>query len=211
MKKLIACLLFLTIFLTACSSNDSKSTSNLVDNNNSNKAATQPSKNPTSKPKDTNESKNTKENSNNRSKDKASVDTSKKKPSPSQNSAIDENIKEKVIDYIINGQEDKTEAEELKWSKRFLDQVDIESLYKKYIEKGGNADDIEKFAEYITLNAPIISHWERLFEKDLYEKYGEKVVKLEHIEDDLYQAYIEKDGKEIPYVVVSSRTGYFHG
>lgn len=63
----------------------------------------------------------------------------------------------------------------------------------------------------MTLNAPISSNWEKLFEKDLYDIYGEKVVRLEHLEDDLYQAYIKKDGAEIPYVVVSSRTGYFHG
>ncbi|WP_156625403.1 hypothetical protein [Clostridium tertium] len=50
-----------------------------------------------------------------------------------------------------------------------------------------------------------------MLKKDLYEKYGENLVKVEPLGNDLYQAYIEKEGKEVPYVVVSSRTGYFHG
>lgn len=63
----------------------------------------------------------------------------------------------------------------------------------------------------ITSNAPIPSDWKNMFETDLYKAYGQKVVRLEHLEDVLYQAYIIYDGKETPYVVVSSRTGYFHG
>lgn len=70
---------------------------------------------------------------------------------------------------------------------------------------------MENFSKYITLNAPILTDWEKLFENDFYTRFGEKVVRLDHIEGDLYQAYINRDGIEIPYVVVSSRTGYFHG
>ncbi|GAA0077665.1 hypothetical protein UT300005_20430 [Clostridium sp. CTA-5] len=216
MKKLIACLLFFTIFLTSCSSNESKSTNNLVDNN-SNKVSIEnnndnyESKNIKENSNDTDKSKNTKESYNTSSKEKISIDTSNEKSSPSENSITDENIKEKVINYIINGQENKPEAQKIKWSKSFLNQVNIENLYKQYIKKGGNIENLEKFAEYITLNAPIPNNWEKLFEQDLYDKYGEKVVRLEHLQDDLYQAYVKKDGKEVPYVVVSSRTGYFHG
>lgn len=123
----------------------------------------------------------------------------------------EQNISEKVKNYIISGQGDKPEAQKIKWSKTFLNQVDIESLYKKYIANGGRADDLESFAKYMTLNAPIPSNWQELFKKDLYETYGEKVVKIEHLRDDLYQAYVEKNGSQVPYVVVSSRTGYFHG
>lgn len=122
-----------------------------------------------------------------------------------------EEISEEVKDYIINGQGDKPEAMKLKWSKTFLIELDITSLYSNYISDGGDPDDIEALAKYITLNAEPMENWQQLFEKDLYEDYGEKVVRLEQLEEDLYQAYIEKDGKEIPYVVVSSRTGYFHG
>ena len=143
-------------------------------------------------------------------------DTSQEKPfSPNDNIKdkvySEDNITEKIKNYIINGQEYKPEAQKIKWSKTFLNRVDIESLYKQYIDNGGQADDLESFANYMTLNTPIPSDWKDLFEKDLYDKYGEKVVKLEHLNDDLYQAYIVKDGSEIPYVVVSSRTGYFHG
>ncbi|SJT59092.1 Uncharacterised protein [Clostridioides difficile] len=207
MKKLMLCLLLCTMFLTACSSNDSKSTNNLVDDN-SNKSATQNSN-------DTNESENTSQNfkDTHKKKDnpKNSKATSNEKTASLNNNSENENIKEKVMNYIINGQENKPEAEKIKWSKTFLNQVDIENLYKQYIKNGGETNDLEKFADYITLNAPIPNDWEKLFEKDLYDTYGEKVVRLEHLQDDLYQAYIKKDGVEVPYVVVSSRTGYFHG
>lgn len=175
------CLVVFVIFLTACSLHDSQSTTKL-DNNNSSKDTPQ-----------------------------KSADTSEQKNSPSTNSTTEQNVSEKVKDYIINGQENKPEAEKLKWSKTFLNQVDIESLYNQYVKNGGNSDDLAKFAEYMTLNAPILNDWEQLFEKDFYDIYGEKVVRLEHLENDLYQAYIKKGESEIPYVVVSSRTGYFHG
>lgn len=131
------------------------------------------------------------------------------KPEKKVNS--EQSISEKVKNYIINGQGNKPEAGKIKWSKSFLDRVDIEGLYKQYIANGGHTDDLESFAGYMTLNAPIPSDWKELFEKDLYDAYGEKVVRLEHLKDDLYQAYVVKDGSQVPYVVVSSRTGYFHG
>lgn len=129
----------------------------------------------------------------------------------SQNTTNENSLKEKVIDYIINGQGDKPEAEKIKWSEAFLNKVDIDVLYNQYIVNGGITDDLEDFSKYITLNAPIPTDWEKLFENDFSNRFGEKVVKLDHIEGDLYQAYINHDGIEIPYVVVSSRTGYFHG
>ena len=135
-----------------------------------------------------------------------SVDSSNQKNSPS-----DDSLKEKVIDYIINGQGDKPDADKIKWSEQFLNKVDIDTLYKQYIANGGTPDDLKDFSLYITLNAPIPSDWEKIFEADLYKTYGQEVVRLEHLEDVLYQAYIESNGEEIPYVVVSSRTGYFHG
>lgn len=124
---------------------------------------------------------------------------------------LENNIAEKTKNYIINGQENKPESEKIKWSATFLNQLDIESLYKQYIDNGGISDDLESFAKYLSLNAPISSNWESLFEKDFFDAYGEKVVKLEHLNDDLYQAYVLKNDSEVPYVVVSSRTGYFHG
>jgi len=50
-----------------------------------------------------------------------------------------------------------------------------------------------------------------VIKNDFYKRFGEKVVRLNYLEGDSYQAYVSHDGKEIPYVVVSSRTGYFHG
>lgn len=122
-----------------------------------------------------------------------------------------QNITDKIKDFIMNGQTDKSEALKIKWSNAFLDRVDIEGLYKQYIVSGGKANDLESFANYLTKNAPIPNDWEELFKKDLLESYGEKVIRIEGLNDDLYQAYIELDGSEVPYVVVSSRTGYFHG
>ncbi|MGL5353847.1 MAG: hypothetical protein ACRDA5_11075, partial [Clostridium sp.] len=124
-----------------------------------------------------------------------------------------DNISEKTKNYIMNGQGDKCSAEQIKWSKTFLDKVDIEGLYKSYKLKGGNSDDLESFGLYITKNAPIPSNWKDLFEKDLFNIYGEKVSRLEPLQDypDYYQAYVIIDGAEKPFVVVSSRTGDFHG
>lgn len=138
---------------------------------------------------------------------------------PSQSSAsnledetpLGHSISKEVKNYIINGQESIPEAQKIKWSKAFLNQVDIEGIYKQYLSNGGTANDLKSFVSYMTLNSPIPSNWKDLFEKDLYDVYAEKVVKLEHLKGDLYQAYIIKDGATIPYVVVSSRTGYFHG
>ncbi|MBL4938047.1 Ig-like domain-containing protein [Clostridium sp. YIM B02515] len=123
----------------------------------------------------------------------------------------EQNISEKVKEYIINGQGDKPEAGKLQWSKTFLNSVDIVSLYKKYKAGGGNGQDLESFAKYMTMNASIPNNWKEIFEKDLYNTYGKKVTRLEFLGGDMYQAYIDYNGSEVPYVAVSSRTGYFHG
>lgn len=185
MKKIIFCLLICVISLTACSSNSSDK---LEDNDKKSSEVSIKNDSDTSqeKPVDFN-------------------DNTKDKVDPEQN------ITEKIKNYIFNGQENKPEAEKIKWSKTFLNRVDIESLYKKYIANEGHAEDLESFANYMNLNATIPIDWKELFEKDLYDKYEEKVIRLEPLKDDKYQAYIVKDGSEVPYVVVSSRTGYFHG
>lgn len=193
MKKLLIYLLFSTLLLTACSLNKSANVEKTVDS---------------SKKEVTNEVSNSNLEENDNSKDTNEI--SQNNTSDNSNS-LNENISEKVKDYIINGQENKSEAKKLKWNKRFLNEVNIEDLYSKYIKDGGNEEDIEELATYVTLNAPILSNWEELFKKDLYDTYNEEVVKLEHLEGDLYQAYVNKNGSEVPFVVVSSRTGYFHG
>ena len=203
MKKSMICLLVATMLLSACSLKDSQDDNNSIKNDKVNEVAIEDDdkKNTTENTEDVANENQTASNSNN-----ASEEINK----PSDNIS-EHNISEKVKDYILNGQEDKSEAEKLKWSNAFLNQVDIEALYNQYISEGGNAEDIKKFAEYITMNAPIPDDWEELFKKELFDVYGQEVVKLEHLEGDLYQAYVNIEGSEVPYVTVSARTGYFHG
>ena len=203
MKKSMICLLVATMLLNACSLKDSQADNNSIKNDKVNEVAIEDDdkKDTTENTEDVANENQTASNSNN-----ASEEINK----PSDNISED-NISEKVKDYILNGQEDKSEAEKLKWSNAFLNQVDIEALYNQYISEGGNAEDIKKIAEYITMNAPIQDDWEELFKKELFDVYGQEVVKLEHLEGDVYQAYVNIDGSEVPYVTVSARTGYFHG
>lgn len=116
-----------------------------------------------------------------------------------------------VKEYILNGQGDKPEAKKLKWSKTFLDKVDFKTMYDKYMAEGGTANDVQGFAEYITLNAPIQSNWEELFKKDVLDTYKENIVSIKHLEGELYQGNIMINGVETAYVVVSARTGQYHG
>lgn len=76
---------------------------------------------------------------------------------------------------------------------------------------GGEVEDVSGVAAYITANAPIADNWQEMFEKEINSTYGEKISKVEYLEGDLYTAYVIKDGKEVPYVTVNARTGYFHG
>ena len=193
MKKLLISLVLSTLVFTSCSLNDSDNRKKEVDNRTSDIT----------------------ENNINNSLEEDQIDNlnNGEQENIEEPSDIDniENISYEVKNYIIKGQDNKSEAEKLKWSKVFLDDLDINSLYSEYLSSGGIADDIEELAYYITENAPIPSDWEEMFKKDLYEKYDENLVKVEPLGNGLYQAYIEKEGKEVPYVVVSSRTGYFHG
>jgi len=193
MKRLLISLVLSTLVLTSCSLNNSDNQKKELDNKTSDIT----------------------ENNINNSSEEDQIDNSNngereniEKPSDIDNI---EDISYEVRNYIINGQDNKSEAEKLKWSKTFLDDLDINSIYSEYLSSGGTADDIEGLASYITDNAPIPSNWEEMFKKDLYDKYGENLVKVEPLGNELYQAYIEKEGKEVPYVVVSRRTGYFHG
>jgi len=120
-------------------------------------------------------------------------------------------ITSKIKNYILNGQGNKPETLKYKWSTAFLNRVDTEKLYKQYISNGGKANDLDNFAKYITLNAPIPSDWKELFQKDLSDPPLVKVSKLEALGNDLYQVYIVLNGKEVHYLVVSSRTGYYYG
>lgn len=127
------------------------------------------------------------------------------------NSSQDLDITQNTKEYILNGQGELPEAGKLKWSESFLDQVNIDDVYKQYLADGGTEEDIQSFAEYLTANAPIPENWQDLFAKDLLNEYNQKISHMEHLEGDLYQAYVIIEGQEVPYVVVNARTGYFHG
>lgn len=131
------------------------------------------------------------------------------KPIVTDEKAIDMGAKAK--DYILNGQGDKSEAEKLKWSNSFLNAVDFKKMYNNYINDAGAPDDVVWFSKYITLYSPAPKNWEELFKNDIYNNYGVKITKINYLETDRYTAYTMIEGKERAYVVVNSRTGYYHG
>ena len=202
MKRIIICLLFSTIILTACSIPKQHDSGDEI--NNIDKEVSESLKDEKNNDNNVN---NTSENKLAESSDEEIQDIN----TDTFNYTSLEDMKVKVKEYILNGQGEKSEAQKLKWSNSFLEQVNLEEMYYNYLSDGGTSSDVEGFAKYITLYAPIPSNWQEIFKRDLYEAYGEQVVKVELIGDDLYQAYVEKEGKEVPYVVVSARTGYFHG
>ena len=58
---------------------------------------------------------------------------------------------------------------------------------------------------------PSDDSWKKDFEKTLYEEYGVVPDHYEYIGNDVYQVYVEIDGKIVPYVAVNWKTGDFHG
>ena len=124
---------------------------------------------------------------------------------------IEQPVKEEETLPDDNEIADENMSQKVKWNARFLEEVDIDSLYNEYVANGGNAVDVEAVAKYVTENAPIPSNWQEMFKKEINSTYGEKISKVEYLEGDLYTAYVIKDGKEVPYVTVNARTGYFHG
>lgn len=53
--------------------------------------------------------------------------------------------------------------------------------------------------------------WKIAFEKSLLDNYGVRPDHYEELDDGVYQVYVEIDGKIVPYVVVDSTTGDYHG
>lgn len=53
--------------------------------------------------------------------------------------------------------------------------------------------------------------WKIAFEKSLLDNYGVRPDHYEELDDGVYQVYAEIDGKIVPYVVVDSTTGDYHG
>ncbi len=133
-------------------------------------------------------------------------------PANIMESAVEKtDIAKEIKNYIMNEQGNKSEAEKVKWSEAFLNQVNIDAVYKEYLLTGGIADDAESFAVYLTQHAPVPDNWKDLFEADFYNLNDPKIKRYEYLENELYQVYVEIDGSDVPYVVVSAKTGYFHG
>lgn len=53
--------------------------------------------------------------------------------------------------------------------------------------------------------------WKIEFEKSLLENYGVTPEYYEDLGNVIYQVYVNIDGKVVPYVVVDSATGDYHG
>ena len=53
--------------------------------------------------------------------------------------------------------------------------------------------------------------WKAAFEAILMKERGVKPDHYEELGSGIYQVYVEKDGKVVPYVVVDSATGDYHG
>ena len=53
--------------------------------------------------------------------------------------------------------------------------------------------------------------WKVDFEKSLLDNYNVKPDHYEELENGVYQVYVEINGKIVPYVVVDSATGDYHG
>ena len=134
---------------------------------------------------------------------------------PSGFAAVSEeipSIAEDTKTYLLNGQYEKPEADKLHWTQEFLDQADIDTVYKDYLAGGGKAGDVLSFAEYLTDNAPIPENWKELFEANLKSEYSVTPSRYEALEDGFYQVFtVDEEGNEISYVAVNPRTGYFHG
>ncbi|MHB8061309.1 MAG: hypothetical protein ACYDG2_01540 [Ruminiclostridium sp.] len=199
--KLFLILILTSFLLMACSNNGSETEVKQVTDDTFNSTQSE-----TSTDNSSQEVKSTAENNTN-----VSESTPNKNEAATESTPDKSDISSKTKDYILNGQEGKSEAEKIKWSETFLNHVNIDDLYQEYISAGGTAGDIKKFAEYLTLNAPIPDNWRDLVATDLLNIYDVKISRIEHLQDDIYQVYVEIEGSEVPYVVVNSRTGYFHG
>lgn len=196
MKKLMICLILSTVLLVSCTSK--KDSNKLNTGSNSDKNTVQNSND---------EKKDTTQTSNNTTE---KTDSALKNDVKISDTKIND-ISSKVKSYILNEQGEKPEADKLKWSKAFLEQVDMKSMYSKYLKDGGTDGDIEWFAKYITLYSPVPSNWKEMFKKDVYDIYQENIVNIKATTGDLYTGYIKVNGVETPYFIVSPRTGSFHG
>ena len=53
--------------------------------------------------------------------------------------------------------------------------------------------------------------WKATFEAVLMKERGVKPDHYENLGNGIYEVYVEKDGKVIPYAILDSETGEYHG
>ena len=128
-----------------------------------------------------------------------------------------------IKNYILNVQASDTISLHFEWDESFLEQLtaeDIEDVYQAFLEAGGVDNDMESFATYLSSHAPIYRNWQKLAVAVVERTHEGEVVRFEHLGEvtcasghlytDLYTAYIDIDGSEVPIVTISSRTGAIH-
>lgn len=130
---------------------------------------------------------------------------------PAAQSDTDAAFFDAVKRYILEGQEEAPEVGKLLWAESFLDAVNFEKEYRLYLDDGGKAEDVLRFAAYLTENAPVPENWKALFEKSLLEDYRQTPTRYEDLGNGVYQVYVKLDDAEAPFVTVNSRTGWYHG
>jgi len=114
-----------------------------------------------------------------------------------------------AVDFLLHGQDDKTEMERLNWNEGFLNKLDLSALHQQFVDGGGNPEDVENFAIFLTHNAPILDTWQQEFRLQAFTDFQVEITRLEPVGGDDYKAYTVDNGNEVPFAVVSARTGYF--
>lgn len=78
-------------------------------------------------------------------------------------------------------------------------------------DSSSNTNSDSTTSDSVTSDSSSDEAWKTEFEKNLLDNYGVTPDHYEDLGDGLYQVYVEIDGNVIPYVVVDSATGEFHG
>lgn len=126
---------------------------------------------------------------------------------------IDGDIAFEARNYIMNGQNDLSNAEAFYWDETLLSGLSnetINSLYASFVADGGNRYSIVAFTEYMFYNAPVQPNWKEVFEKSFKESWRNKTIShYEYWDNGYCSVYVI--GSDVPIVNVNMRTGYYSG
>ena len=114
-----------------------------------------------------------------------------------------------TIDYLLYGQDEKPESERLNWNEGFLHNLDLTALHQQFVDGGADPEDMENFALFLTHNAPILENWEQEFRLQAFTRYQVQISRIESIGGDDFQTYRLENGDEVPFAIVSARTGHY--